>query len=161
MHYGYHPGYAAMAARITGMWAATDVDLADFFGVSLTAVRRWYVRHENFRRAVTIGRETADARVERSLFHRAVGYTFDAEKIMICKGVVNRVPYREHVPPDVAACKLWLSRSPGWRNALLDDEGTEENRDLSPEEIKAKIIDRLKVLGVIEDGQVLNGRKGG
>jgi hypothetical protein len=136
---------------------ACDVDLADFFGVQIVTIWRWLAKHEDFRAAVAIGRQTADERVERSLFHRAVGYTYDAVKVVLCKGKAVSVPYRQHVPPDVAACKLWLSRSPAWRNALLDEEGTEENRDLSPEEIKAKIIDRLKALGVIEDGQVVDG----
>jgi hypothetical protein len=38
----------------------------------------------------------------RSLYNRAVGYTHDAVKIFCDKnGNVTKVPYREHVPPDV------------------------------------------------------------
>jgi hypothetical protein len=43
----------------------------------------------------------------------------DAEKIFCDKnGNVTKVPYREHVPPDVTACIFWLkNRKPAdWRD---------------------------------------------
>jgi hypothetical protein len=52
--------------------------------------------------ALAAGKAEADGRVERSLYMRAVGYSYDAEKIFCDKnGNVTKVPYREHVPPDV------------------------------------------------------------
>jgi hypothetical protein len=66
------------------------------------------------------GKEEADARVKRSLYSRAVGYSFNSEKIFCNKdGDVTRVPYREHVPPDVTAQIFWLkNRDPAhWRDA--------------------------------------------
>ena len=40
---------------------------------------------------------------------RTVGYSFNSEKIFCNKeGVVTRVPYVEHVPPDVTAAIFWL-----------------------------------------------------
>jgi hypothetical protein len=62
----------------------------------------------------------SDNRVERSLYNRAVGYSFQAEKIFCNKdGIVTHVPYIEHVPPDVTAQIFWLkNRDPAhWRNA--------------------------------------------
>jgi hypothetical protein len=62
----------------------------------------------------------ADARVERSLYSRAVGYSFNSEKVFCNKeGEVTRVPIVEHVPPDVTACIFWLkNRDPAhWRDA--------------------------------------------
>jgi len=53
--------------------------------------------------------EALDSRIERSLAERAVGYTYDAIKIMQFQGVPVVVPYKEHVPPDIGAIKLWLS----------------------------------------------------
>jgi hypothetical protein len=71
-----------------------------------------------------VGMETdgvqSDNRVERSLYNRAVGYSFQAEKIFCNKdGIVTHVPYIEHVPPDVTAQIFWLkNRDPAhWRNA--------------------------------------------
>jgi hypothetical protein len=53
-----------------------------------------------------------------SLYNRANGYSYEAEKIFCDKnGKVTRVPYREHVPPDVTAWIFWLkNRDPAhWR----------------------------------------------
>ena len=58
--------------------------------------------------------------VERSLYSRAVGYSFNSEKIFCNKdGEVTRVPIVEHVPPDVTAQIFWLkNRDPAhWRDA--------------------------------------------
>ena len=57
--------------------------------------------------------------VERSLYSRAVGYSFNSEKIFCNKdGEVTRVPIVEHVPPDVTAQIFWLkNRKPAdWRD---------------------------------------------
>ena len=54
-----------------------------------------------------------------SPYNRANGYGYDAEKIFCDKnGKVTRVPYREHVPPDVTACIFWLKnrKPPGGAN---------------------------------------------
>src|SRR4029077_16839156 len=56
----------------------------------------------------------------RSLYQRAVGYSYDAVKIFCDKnGNVTKLPYQEHVPPDLAACIFWLkNRDPArWRDA--------------------------------------------
>jgi hypothetical protein len=64
-----------------------------------------------------------------SLYNRANGYSYDAEKIFCDKnGKVTRVPYREHVPPDVTACIFWLkNRDPAhthsaWRATPRPDD---------------------------------------
>jgi hypothetical protein len=55
------------------------------------------------------GKAEADNRVERSLYERANGYSYDAFKIFRTKdGDIIRAPYREHVPPDITACIFWL-----------------------------------------------------
>jgi hypothetical protein len=67
-----------------------------------------------------VGKEVADDRVERSLFNRATGYTYDATKVFMPAGAKKPVyaPYREHVPPDVTACIFWLKnrRKDQWRD---------------------------------------------
>jgi hypothetical protein len=58
--------------------------------------------------------------VERSLYERANGYTYDAVKIFMPAGAKKPVyaPYREHVPPDTTAAIFWLkNRDPAhWRD---------------------------------------------
>jgi SAM-dependent methyltransferase len=60
-------------------------------------------------------------RVERSLYHRANGYNYEAVKIFMPAGHNKPVyaPYIEHVPPDVTACIFWLkNRDPQhWRDS--------------------------------------------
>jgi len=53
---------------------------------------------------------TFTGRVERSLFHRANGYNYDAVKIFMPAGRDKPVyaPYIEHVPPDTTAGIFWL-----------------------------------------------------
>jgi hypothetical protein len=70
------------------------------------------------------------ARVERSLDQRAVGYERDAVKIFCSKdGKITKVPYREHVPPDVTACIFWLKNRDPARigNLILADPAPDPN----------------------------------
>jgi hypothetical protein len=74
--------------------------------------------------ALSQNHTAVDARVERSLYQRAVGYSYDAVKIFCKKdGEIFEAPYVEHVPPDVTACIFWLkNRDPAhWRDAWQVD----------------------------------------
>lgn len=113
----YQPEYAEQAAKLCAL-GATDYELADFFEVDTRTIYRWKNAHEEFCQAVTCGKERADERVERALYNRAVGYTFESEKVFQFQGEVIRAPTAEHVPPDPSAAKLWLTnRKPDrWRD---------------------------------------------
>jgi hypothetical protein len=115
----YKPEYAEQAVKLCKL-GATDADLADFFEVSTVTIWRWAGRHEEFCNALKTGKDVADERVERSLYHKAVGYTFDAVKIFMPGGAEKPVyaPYQEHVPPDSTACFFWLKnrRPAAWRD---------------------------------------------
>lgn len=105
---------------------ATDEDIANFFEVDVRTIYRWKHAHEEFCQALKAGKEVADARVERSLYNRAVGYTYDSEKVVtVAQGnnqgsVIERVPIKEHVPPDTTAGIFWLKnrRPDDWRDKL-------------------------------------------
>jgi hypothetical protein len=62
-------------------------------------------KHVDFCRALKTGKEQADDRVERSLYQRAVGYTYESCKIFMPASAKRPVivPYLEHVPADVTA----------------------------------------------------------
>lgn len=113
----YKPEYAEQAAKLCAL-GATDVDLADFFGVSDRTIYRWQAKHEEFCQALKAGKDAADERVERSLYHKAVGYSFDAVKIFQHQGEIIRAEYREHVPPSDTAAIFWLKnrRKDEWRD---------------------------------------------
>lgn len=86
--------------------------------------------HQEFCDAIRVAREIADELVGFSLYERAVGYTYDAVKILQNNGVPLVVPYREHVPPDVAAQKHWLAnRQPDKWREVSKIEHTGKNGD--------------------------------
>jgi DNA-binding NarL/FixJ family response regulator len=86
-----------------GKLGATDYDLAQEFEVAPSTISVWQAKHEAFAEAVRIGKESADDRVERCLYQRAVGYTYEAEKVFNNQGEITRATTVEHVPPDVGA----------------------------------------------------------
>lgn len=121
----YKPEFAKQAEKLCAL-GATDMDLANFFEVSDRTINRWSVQHEEFCRSLKLGKDETDSRVERSLYHRAVGYSFESEKIVLVPignnqgSSVERVPIVEHVPPDTTAMIFWLkNRKPdAWRDRI-------------------------------------------
>ena len=113
----YKPEYVDQAAKLCAL-GATDDEIADFFGVTRTTIYRWKIEHEEFCNAIKSAKEAANERVERSLYQKAVGYTFDTVKIFQHQGEVINAPYREHVPPDTTAAIFWLKnrRKESWRD---------------------------------------------
>jgi hypothetical protein len=113
----YKPSFAGQASKLCAL-GATNADLADFFEVSIRTIERWTAEHEEFCRAVKEAKEAADDRVERSLYQRAVGYSFDSEKVFNNRGEIVRAKTREHCPPDVTAQIFWLKnrRKEVWRD---------------------------------------------
>lgn len=121
---GFKPEFAEQAAKLCAL-GATDIDLADFFGVSDRTIYRWQTKYPEFCQALKAGKDTADDRVERSLYHKAVGYSFDAVKIFQHQGEVITAPYREHIPPDTTAAIFWLKnrRKEEWRDKQEHEHG--------------------------------------
>lgn len=114
----YDPKYAAQADKLCRM-GATDIELADFFDIEVRTLYRWKHDHEAFGQAIRAGKDALDDRVERSLYNRAVGYSYEAVKIFMPAGAKEPVyaPYREHVPPEPGAALNWLKnrRADVWR----------------------------------------------
>jgi hypothetical protein len=122
----YRSEFAEKARRLCEL-GATDADLAMIFEVNTSTIWRWQVEHDDFCNALMVGKSICDDRVERSLYQRAVGYSFNSQKIMQDKGCPVIVPYVEHVPPDPGAAKLWLTnrRPKAWREKTeIQHDGT-------------------------------------
>lgn len=113
----YQRDFAAQAKKLCEL-GATDIDLADFFEVDSRTIYRWKLDHRDFCQALKSGKGASDERVERSLYHKAVGYSFESEKVFQFQGDIIRAPTREHVPPDTTAAIFWLKnrRSQDWRD---------------------------------------------
>jgi Asp-tRNA(Asn)/Glu-tRNA(Gln) amidotransferase A subunit family amidase len=112
----YQPEFCQVAHSLA-QEGATDREVAEAIDVSERTLYRWKHEHPEFRQALQLGKDAADERVEQSLYRRAVGYSFDAIKIMQNAGEAFVEPYVEHVPPDVGAAKFWLTNRRGqdWR----------------------------------------------
>ena len=67
---------------------ATVDDLAGFLDVDRATIHRWMLVHPEFCDAMRIGREAADARVERALYERALA----GEAWAVNKWLNNRMP---------------------------------------------------------------------
>lgn len=124
--FGRPPSYReeyAEQARAMCQLGATDRDLASYFEVSTVTIWNWQARYKDFSSALKRGKEAADDRVERSLYARATGYTYDSVKVFNNDGEIIKVPVLEHVPPDVTACIFWLkNRRPAeWRDKTDHD----------------------------------------
>lgn len=112
----FKDGFVEQARKLCQM-GATDIELADFFEVDVRTIYRWRNTNEEFCQAVCAGKDSADERVQRAFYQRAVGYTFESEKIFQHQGEIIRAPSREHVPPDPGAAFNWLKNRRGddWR----------------------------------------------
>lgn len=58
---------------------ATDAEMGEYFGVHEDTIKLWQFRHPEFREACMTFGDEADARVERSLYKRAVAGEFKAQ----------------------------------------------------------------------------------
>jgi hypothetical protein len=161
----YKPEFAEQARKLC-LLGATDMEVADFFGVTFRTVTHWKNKHSTFVQALKTGHAASDDRVERSLFHRAIGYSYDAEKVFPPKGNDTKpviVKYREHVPPDTTACIFWLKnrRREQWRDVHKHEHGRPGDFDgMNTNELRAFIRSEAEALGVGNTPLAIAGGEG-
>lgn len=138
---GFKREYIDQARKIA-LLGATDMQLADIFGVDTRTIYRWKNEIPEFCQSLKIGKEEADQQVVRSLYHRAVGFEYEAVKIFCSKdGKVTQVPYIEKVPPDTTACIFWLKNrnKAEWRDKI-EQEVTGANGGPIQSEVSIKFV---------------------
>lgn len=134
----YDPKFVPIAEKMSHM-GATDADLAQAFGVCVATIRTWKSVHEEFSSALKLGKAAADARVERSLYEKACGYSHPDTHFSAYDGHVTETPTVKHYAPDTTAAIFWLkNRKPAeWRDKQEVDvsiPGLKEFFDLLPKE---------------------------
>jgi hypothetical protein len=109
--------YIAQAEKLCKL-GATDIEIADFFEVSVRTLHRWKAEHDEFCHSIKAGKDEADERVERSLFARATGYEHDEVDIRVVDHSIVQTPIRKHYAPDTTAAIFWLKnrRPADWRD---------------------------------------------
>lgn len=119
----------------------TQEEIALKMGISLTTLKAWRKKYPQLNDCLTHARAYADARVENSLYCRAVGYTITVREPMKVKravkddtgrtiGMEEIIEYTEkqvHMPPDTKAIEMWLTnRDPAnWRKQPVTIDNTE------------------------------------
>lgn len=115
----YKDAYAKQAQKLCEL-GATDQEMAEFFGVDVRTIYRWKHEHPKFCQSLKNGKETADERVERSLYQRAIGYEQEEVKIFMPANAESPVyaPFTAKIAPDTTAAIFWLKnrRSQEWRD---------------------------------------------
>lgn len=105
---GYDASFHPRKAKKLCEMGAVDSDLADYFDVTIATINHWKLEHEEFFASIKVAKAPADERVKRSLYNRAVGYTYETKKIINTPGGIVEVPDQVHVPPDTTAQQFWL-----------------------------------------------------
>lgn len=110
--------YNDQAYRLCLLLGATDVQLADYFGVSEKTINKWKKDHPEFKKALKAGKTLADAKVAESLYKRANGYSHDEEKVFCYEGEIITHQTIKHYPPDTGAAMAWLKnrQRDSWRD---------------------------------------------
>lgn len=115
----FKPEYAEQARKLC-LLGATDQEIADFFEVDVRTIYRWKADFADFCQSIKAGKESADERVERSLYQKAIGYEQDEVKIFMPANRDEPVyaPYRAKIAPDTTAAIFWLKnrRPEEWRD---------------------------------------------
>lgn len=127
----YNPDYHIPWAWSLAIKGATDAEIADAMDVSVRTINRWKFEMDKngkvvvdadgskvlspFGKAVMEGKQSADAKVERSLFDRTQPFTYTEEERIIeydTDGTVKPVKVRsitKTIPADTMACIYWLN----------------------------------------------------
>ena len=83
--------------------------LGQFFGVNESTINRWKLEHEEFVQALRVGKDVADAVVERSTFIAINGFTRVVKKV-VGQGKSAHVEEVEiYYPPQAGAGLKWLA----------------------------------------------------
>lgn len=116
-----HPDWA-WALAIKGL---TNPEIAKAMGVATSTFNKWRTENPEFEEAVSNGKDIADSKVEKSLYTRATGYTYEERKVItdIDPKTGETKPVRIEkttrvVPPDTTAQIFWLKnrRPQDWRD---------------------------------------------
>lgn len=96
----------------------TDFEIAQHYDITRQTLLNWRKEEPDIQAAIDEGRTEATARVARTMYEKATGYSFKSEKIFQYEGAIIRAETVEHVPPDTTAAIFWLkNRDPeNWRD---------------------------------------------
>lgn len=115
----YKPEYAGIAAKLA-LEGKIDTQIAEILGVSNATVYNWKNQFPAFLEALKLSKDIVDAKVAKSLFDRAMGYSHPEEKIFYDSKSGDVVVHEttKQYAPDPTSMIFWLkNRQPDeWRD---------------------------------------------
>jgi hypothetical protein len=154
----YSPRLAVVARKCCEL-GMTDMEVADILGIGLATLYRWKLDHPAFSSVFKLGKAEADDRVERSLYSRAIGYDYIAEKPSMTRHGQKTMQYRAHIPPDTAAAVWYLKnrRPDRWRDAHRHEHVTSPYDHIeNAAELRALLTKQAQALGLIASPPIID-----
>ena len=101
----YQEAYAEQARKLC-LLGYTDAELADFFEVSESTIKK--------------GKAVADAEVSDRLYQRAMGFVAPDIDIRVIENRIVETPLEKYYPPDTTAAIFWLKnrQKDKWRDKV-------------------------------------------
>lgn len=115
----------------------TDAQVADFFGVTLPALHRWWKMNPKLKDLRRDWKEEADEKIERSLYENASGFRCVEEKVFVNfvdkvdvfgnvigkRRVITRVKTAKQFQPNSTAAIFWLTnrKRQDWRRTREEE----------------------------------------
>jgi transposase-like protein len=115
----YDPDITPELAEQYARDGLTNEEIALKLGISTTTLYNWQKKYVEFLEALKKGKEVVDAKVEKSLLTRALGYDYEEIKVIMNESGQKKVEKtKKHVKPDTTALIFWLkNRKPDkWRD---------------------------------------------
>ena len=98
----------------------TRWEIARALGIRRETLWDWERKNPEFSNVLKAASAAADERVEASIYERAVGYSYQTEKLFSWRGEVVRAETNAHVPADPQLAMFWLkNRQPErWKDRM-------------------------------------------
>lgn len=106
------------ALEIVASEGYTDDQLAEMLAVTKQTIANYKIKYPEFFDSLKRGKNIADAKVEISLFQRAMGYSHPDVNITNYQGKPVVTPIIKHYPPDPTSMIFWLKnrQKANWRD---------------------------------------------
>ena len=113
----YNQKFASIAKRFA-LLGLTNDEMADALDIARSTFYEWLKAYPEFSDAIQSGKDSADAKVAQSLYHRAKGYKTTETDVKVIDGKIVLTELQKNYPPDPASMIFWLrNRQPKlWRN---------------------------------------------
>jgi hypothetical protein len=137
----YTPAMLPLIQRMA-MLGMTDAEIASWLGVAPGTFRRYCLIYPELTEVLKAGKDISDNFVERSLYMKAIGYSYKTTKHMVVDKMIQQVEEEVHVQPSTSAAIFWLKnrRPDAWKDVQKHEHGAAGEFDnLSDEEVAQRL----------------------